>query len=82
VGLYPKLDPPAHMKDLDRVPGLTEQWSKAISHWFDATLKAEASRFRKSGIDPYIQYFNPVKERPEGPQVEQAIRFSRFIGSL
>jgi hypothetical protein len=28
MGLYPKFDPPAHMQDLGRVPGLTEQWSK------------------------------------------------------
>lgn len=82
MGLYPKFDLPAHMKDLDRVPGLADQWSKAISHWFDATLKVEASRFRKSGVDPYIQYFNPVKERPEGPQVEQAITWNAFPKEL
>jgi hypothetical protein len=82
VGLYPKFDPSAHMKDLGRVPGLTEQWSRAVSHWFDATLKAEASRFRGSGIEPYIQYFNPVKECPEGPQVEQAITWNAFPKEL
>jgi hypothetical protein len=82
VGLYSKFDPPAHMQDLARVPGLTEQWSKAISHWFDVTLKAEASRFRGSGIDPYVQFFNPVKDLPEGPLVEQPITWNAFPKEL
>jgi hypothetical protein len=82
MGLYPKFDPPAHMKDLDRVPGLTRQWSKAISHWFDATLKTESKRFRKMTGKPYIQYFNPVKEHPEGPLVEQAITWNAFPKEL
>jgi hypothetical protein len=82
VGLYPKFDPPAHMQDLGRVPGLTDQWNNAISHWFDVTLKAEANRFRGSGIDPYVQYFNPLKERPEGPVVEQPITWNAFPKEL
>jgi hypothetical protein len=82
MGLYAKLDPPAHMQDLSRVPGLTDQWSKAVSHWFDATLKAERGRFHGAKVDPYIQYFNPLNELPEGPQVEQSITWNAFPKEL
>jgi hypothetical protein len=82
VGLYTKFDPPAHMQDFGRVPGLTDQWSDAVSHWFNATLKAEASRYRGSKIDPYIQYFNPLKEHPQGPLVEQPITWNAFPKEL
>ena len=82
MGLYTKFDPPAHMQDLRRVPGLTEEWSDAISHWFNATLKAEASRYRKSKTDPYIQYFNPLKDHPDGPLVEQSITWNAFPKEL
>lgn len=82
MGLYPRFDPPADMQDLSRVSGLKEQWSKAVSHWFDGTVKAEAGRYKAAGVKENVQYFNPVTLLPDGPHVEQAITWNAFPKEL
>jgi hypothetical protein len=82
VGLYAQFDPPAHLHDFSRVPGLFQEWSSAVSKWFDSTIAAEAKLYRRHNLEPQVQYFNPVKSRPSGTLVEQAITWNAFPKEL
>jgi hypothetical protein len=82
VSLYPKFDAPAFLTDLSRVPGLSEEWSKALSLWFDSTVSAEKKQYRRNRVQSAVQYFNPVTSKPEGPVVEQAITWNAFPKEL
>jgi hypothetical protein len=82
VGLYEKFDPPAFLPDLGRVPGLLGEWSGAVSTWFDSTIAVETELYKHHKVEPLVQYFNPVKTRPDGPVVEQAITWNAFPKEL
>jgi hypothetical protein len=77
-----KFDPPAFLPDFARVPGLLDDWNKAVSHWFDVSIKAEQRMFKKKRVDATVQYFNPLKEHPQGPAIEQAITWNAFPKEL
>jgi hypothetical protein len=34
-------DPPGYMSDYDGIPGQLEQWSRAVSRWFDDAIEAQ-----------------------------------------
>jgi len=82
VSLYPKFDAPAFLTDLSGVPSLSEEWSKAVSLWFDATVSAETKHYKSNRVKPAVQYFNPVTSKPNGPIVEQAITWNAFPKEL
>jgi hypothetical protein len=77
-----QFDPPGFLPDLARVPGLVEQWSAAVSFWFDASIKAERDVYDDKHVQATVQYFNPTKEHPPGPVVEQAITWNAFPKEL
>jgi hypothetical protein len=82
VQLYERFDPPAFLQDLARVAGLTEEWNDAVSKWFDSTIAIERKAYEKYKVEPVVQYFNPVKSKPEGTVVEQAITWNAFPKEL
>jgi hypothetical protein len=45
-----KFDPPAFLPDLSRAPGLLDQWSEALSRWFDDSIAAEKKTFKKKRV--------------------------------
>lgn len=80
--LYERFDPPAYLADFGRVPGLLNQWSEAMSSWFEMTLKAEEQTYRDHKVQPAVQYFDPVKSGPKGPTLPQAITWNAFPKEL
>lgn len=80
--LYKRFDPPAFLSDLKTVPGLSDEWNDAVSGWFDDSIKAEQETFRKKKVEAPVQYFNPVKDKPGGAMVEQAITWNAFPKEL
>jgi hypothetical protein len=82
VSFYDRFDPPAYLADFARVPGLSDEWSKAMSSWFDSTLDHETKTFRDHGVEPMVQYFNPLKAEPKGPTLAQAITWNAFPKEL
>ena len=36
-----RFDPPANLDDFNGIPGQLEQWSQAVSGWFDAFINSE-----------------------------------------
>ena len=77
-----RFDPPAFLPDFARVPGLLDQWSEAVSLWFDDSVKAEEDTFKRKKVEARVQYYNPVRESPSGPAVEQAITWNAFPKEL
>jgi hypothetical protein len=77
-----QFDAPGFLPDLARVPGLVQEWSDAVSSWFDASIEAEAKTYKKNEVDATVQYFNPTKEEPRGRSVEQAITWNAFPKEL
>jgi hypothetical protein len=77
-----RFDPPGFLPDLARVPGLADEWSAAVSSWFDSSIETERSNYKKKRAEPTVQYFNPTKEDPRGTTVEQAITWNAFPKEL
>jgi hypothetical protein len=77
-----QFDPPGFLPDLARVPRLADQWSEAVSSWFDGSIEAERSTYKKKGVEAAVQYFNPTKKEPSGTTVEQAITWNAFPKEL
>jgi hypothetical protein len=77
-----RFDPPGFLPDLARVPGLIDEWSAAVSFWFDSSIKAEKATYEKKRVEATVQYFNPTKEDPRGVAVEQAILWNAFPKEL
>jgi hypothetical protein len=71
-------DPPGFMTDFDRIPGQREQWSRAVSGWFDECIQIEAAALRGQEC----QYFNQLENPPVGPSLEQEIVWNGFSGTL
>ena len=41
-------EPPGYMTDFDAVPGMLDQWSDAVSGWFDEVIKSEEEKLAPS----------------------------------
>jgi len=75
-----RYDPPGFMADFDGIDGQLEQWSNAVSGWFDEVIAKEAGEL--SGQP--CQYFNQLKPPPQlkPPLLEQSIVWNAFPGTL
>jgi hypothetical protein len=71
-------DPPGFMTDFDRIPGQREQWSRAVSGWFDETIAVQLARLQGHPC----QYYNQLETPPNGPTIEQDIVWNGFSGTL
>jgi hypothetical protein len=71
-------DPPGFMTDFDRIPGAREQWSRAVSGWFDEAIAGEAYLLQGQPC----QYYNQLRTPPTGPAIEQEIVWNGFSGTL
>lgn len=71
-------DPPGHLPDFDHIPGQREQWSRAVSKWFDEGARRQQTQL---GGQP-CQYFNQLTDPPKGPVLEQEIVWNGFPGTL
>lgn len=68
-------DPPARMKDFDRIEGQREAWSAAVSGWIDDSIQSEEATF---AADPDAkgqpcQFFNATKFMPEGALTQDIV---------
>jgi hypothetical protein len=75
-----RYDPPGFMKDFDGIPGQLDQWSVAVSGWFDEVITEEKAELGGQ----QCQYFNQLKSPlPPGSQMlEQEIVWNGFTGTL
>ena len=71
-------DPPGYMTDFDRIPGQREQWSRAVSGWFDECIVAEQQYLQGQPCP----YYNQLETPPVGPAVEQAVVWNAFSSTL
>ncbi|HEX8067382.1 MAG TPA: hypothetical protein VF520_12755 [Thermoleophilaceae bacterium] len=71
-------DPPGFMPDFEGIPGQLEQWSTAVSGWFDGVIASEAGQL---GGQP-CQYYNQLEDPPAGLTLEQEIVWNGFPGTL
>lgn len=51
-------DPPGFMTDLDRLPGAREQWSRAVSGWFDECIASKQADL----VGQPCQFLQPARE--------------------
>ncbi|HEX8198008.1 MAG TPA: hypothetical protein VF571_17580 [Pyrinomonadaceae bacterium] len=79
MGLLERFDTPAHMPDFIGLPGLLDQWHRAVSNWFDSMVKAQESKLKSGEV---VQFFNPTKFDPGGAVIEQAITWNAFPKEL
>lgn len=79
MALLERFDPPAHMPDFTDLPGLPEQWSRAMSNWFD--FMAESLKPSLAPGDR-ARFFNPTRFDPGGPSVDQSITWNAFPKEL
>jgi hypothetical protein len=78
MALLPRFDPPAFLSEFNGIPGQLDQWSRAISGWFDAFINSERP-YVKGGE---VQLYNPAKTDPAGPLVAQSISWNAFPKEL
>lgn len=71
-------EPPGYMTDFDAVPGMREQWSNAVSGWFDEVIESEQKKLDPSAQQ--CQYYNQLKQQPGAP-LEQPIVWNAFPGT-
>lgn len=79
MSLLERFDPPAHLPDFYRVPGLAEQWHQAMSSWFDSAIGSEQAVLPAGAI---VQFYNPAKYDPGSSSVDQAIAWNGFPKEL
>jgi hypothetical protein len=73
-----RYSPPGYLPDFDHIDGQLQQWSDAVSRWFDEAIAAEAELL---GDQP-CQYFNQLAPNPPaGPLVQQEIVWNAFPGN-
>ncbi len=70
--------PPGFMTDFDGIPGQREQWSAAVSGWFDGVVAYETQVLNGQPC----QYYNQLKHPPTGLTLEQEIVWNAFPGTL
>ena len=71
-------DPPGFMTDYVRIPGQREQWSRAVSGWFDECIAIEESTLNGQPC----QFYNQLTTPTVGEPVEQEIMWNGFSGTL
>ena len=72
-------DPPGHLADFAKIPGQLEQWSNAVSGWFDSNIQLIEQSYLHGGK---AQYFNESKFDPPGTILDQLIPWSALPGTL
>jgi hypothetical protein len=78
-----RYDPPAGMKDFDKIPGQLDQWSNAISGWVDSGIASEKAQFLSAGYrNAEVQFFNAIKTSPAGISLDQDIIWNAFPRTL
>ena len=80
AGQIERYDPPGFMTDFDGIHGQLEQWSKAISGWFDEVVEKEEGELNGQPC----QYYNQLMPWPQmkAPPLEQSVVWSAFPGTL
>ena len=72
-------DPPGFLDDFNQIPGQLEQWSNAVSGWFDSNIELIEKSYLGGGKS---QYFNESKMDPPEPLLDQLIPWGALPGTL
>lgn len=70
--------PPGDLKDFDGIPGQLDQWSAAVSGWFDENIAIAGEALEGQPV----QFYNPTKTEAPGQPIEQVIPWAAFPGTL
>src|ERR1043165_1968802 len=79
MSLLERFDPPAHLPDFAALPGLLDQWHRAMSKWFDFAISNEIATIPSGDT---VQFYNPAKFDPGAPAVDQAVTWNAFPKEL
>jgi hypothetical protein len=77
--LLERYDPPGDLPDFAGIPGQLDQWSAAVSGWFDGNIEGVASSLHE-GDKP--QFYNETKTDLPGPPIDQVIGWNALPGTL
>jgi hypothetical protein len=74
-----RYDPPGFLTDFDKIPDQLNQWSNAVSGWFEEILTFETSQIKPGET---CQYYNQLNFQPDAPLWDQAIVWNAFPSTL
>jgi hypothetical protein len=73
-----RYSPPGYLADFDHIDGQLQQWSDAVSSWFDESIDKEAQDLEGQRC----QYYNQLApDPPAGPVIKQDIVWNAFPGN-
>lgn len=75
-----RYDPPGFMTDFDSIPNQLQQWSNAVSGWFDECIANEEQGSLKPGEK--CQYYNQLETQVTEPVLEQSMVWNALPGTL
>jgi hypothetical protein len=75
-----RYDPPAFLTDFNAIPGQLDQWSAAVSGWFDEAISFEEANVLNPGEK--CQYYNQLTTQVAGPVYQQAIVWNALPGTF
>jgi len=84
MAVLSRLDPPAFMSDLDRIPGGREQWHEFMSMVFNWAIASEQGVVAPAAGSSAgtVQFFNAAAWDPGEPIIEQAVTWNAFPKEL
>ena len=84
MSLLGTFSPPAFLPDFQGIPGQAEAWHRVVHAWFESSIDSERTSVKAAdGKTPgIVQFYNPAKFDPGGPQIEQAIIWNAFPREL
>lgn len=73
-----RYDTPAYLDDFKGIPDQYDQWSRAVSGWFDGAIKREEAIVGAGNC----QYYNQAKTATVGAAIEQELVWNGFPRTL
>ena len=77
--LLKRYDPPGNLEDFAAVPGMLDQWSAAVSGWFQGNIDDIESDLAAGDKS---QFYQATEKDPPGQTIDQTIGWSALPGTL
>ncbi|MEQ4722466.1 hypothetical protein [Nonomuraea sp. B19D2] len=80
LGAGRRYDPPGRLPDFKHIEGQSQQWSHAVSGWFDECIAYQEAHNLHPGDK--CQYYNWLTTSPPGPDMAQTIVWNALPNTL